>query len=316
MGHFFRALNIVKYLQSRNESYHVLLNDNAVATAILVKKGIPFEVVDLNDFKTDWETKLIQRHGIKIWLNDRLNTDIRHASNVKKNGALLITLDDSGSGAELADLHFGCQVFDEVSDLKGKHIFTGIDYLILSKEIDAVTRVRTRMDNILVTLGGSDTHGIALNVVEILKQIGTQATIITGPSFQHGEQLRKLAEQRFGIKPGVPSLIGEMVRYDLAITGGGLTPFEANASGLPCIVVAAERHEIPNARFLEQTGSSVMAGFRNDLDPEVFKRPLNVRKMSEIGIRTFHTSGVDNMFQQIKIKTSEFQTQDRRYPSA
>ena len=36
----------------------------------------------------------------------------------------------------------------------------------------------------------------------------------------------------------------EMSRHDLAVTGGGMTPFEANAAGLPCIVVANETFEI------------------------------------------------------------------------
>ena len=82
--------------------------------------------------------------------------------------------------------------FNNKEKLKGAKILTGLDYLILNKEIEKYQRIRTRSEKILVTLGGSDTYSVTLKVVDALKQKGKSATIITGPSFLYEQELKKI----------------------------------------------------------------------------------------------------------------------------
>lgn len=291
MGHFYRALNLAEGLEQAGLPYRIYLNDHAPSRQILVERGVPHRVVDLDDISGDWETALIRQDGITLWLNDRLDTDIRHAQKIKAAGIPLVTFDDRGSGAALADLHIAALAFDPHEMLGGGKVLRGADYLILNPQIGAHTRERKRLDSILVTLGGSDTYGVTVKVVKSLKEMGLAATIVVGPSFMHMERLDRELTGDFALKRGVPSLIAEFHRHDLAITGGGITPFEANASGLPCVVIANEFFEIPVGEALQRLGGSIFAGHHESLPSPLFDAGLPLEQMSLAGSRNIGLQG-------------------------
>ena len=85
MGHFFRALNLIAYLSEQQQLFVVLINDYDKSKSILENINIPFEVVDLGDFSSNWEAILIAKYGITVWINDRLNTNILHSQRVKQS---------------------------------------------------------------------------------------------------------------------------------------------------------------------------------------------------------------------------------------
>ena len=143
-------------------------------------------------------------------------------------------------------------------------------------------------------------YGATLKVVKILKKINKNAAIIIGPLFNHIHELEKSADERFQIKSNCRYLIEEFSKYDLAITGGGITPFEANASGLPCIIIANEIFEIPNARFLEKLGSSVFAGYHTEINELAFNKKYPIEEMSKAGIENIKLNGLENIYDEIK----------------
>jgi spore coat polysaccharide biosynthesis predicted glycosyltransferase SpsG len=299
LGHLYKTLNCIDYLATQGEPYIVMVNDDPRATTILAQRGVAYVTVDPSRAQGDWETALIKEFGIRVWINDRLDTDAGHAARVKKNGIGLVTFDDRGAGAALADLHFAPLVFSGQDRLQGKRVFTGTRYLALNREIDACKRRRQSLNSIVVTLGGSDTYGVTVQVVNLVKTLNRGATVIVGPAFQHQAELEGAMDANFSLKREVPSLIREFVQYDLAITGGGITPFEANASGLPCIIVANEPHEIEIGQYLAEIGSSVFAGYYREIVDQLFTDQLNIEKMSQAGMEKIGTDGVDNIFRLI-----------------
>jgi spore coat polysaccharide biosynthesis predicted glycosyltransferase SpsG len=172
---------------------------------------------------------------------------------------------------------------------------------VLNKEIETCKRQRQGLESILVTLGGSDTYGVTIQVVNFLKTMNRGATVVVGPAFQHHEQLKQAMNGNFCVKQAVTSLMQEFSHYDLAITGGGVTPFEANASGLPCIIIANERHEIEIGHYLAGVGSSVFAGYYQDIDARNFDMNLNIQEMSRIGMTAITTNGTINIFREIAL---------------
>lgn len=301
MGHFFRALNLIAHLDMQREPYVTLINDHAKSRAILEQKNIPFEVVALDDYTTGWETSLIAQYGITVWINDRLDTDVRHAWHVKQAGAKLVTFDDRGSGASLADLHIAGLAFEEAEHLQGAKILRGVNYLILDPEIDRFKRLRTNLEHIVVTMGGSDTYGVTVRVVEILKKIGKKGTIILGPGFEHFDALHATMTPDYAIKADVPSLVEEFQHYDLAISAGGITPFEANASGLPCIIIASEWFEVPTGLFLQHLGCSVFAGHYSAINENAFLPSFDIESMSRAGMDRLTTQGVKNIYRELQL---------------
>lgn len=295
MGHFYRALNLADGLTKAGLAYMFYLNDHAPSRQILVERGMPHQIVNLEDFVNNWEASLIQQDGITLWLNDRLDTDIRHAEKVKATGIPLVTFDDRGAGAKLADLHIAAMAFDSGKQIAGAKLLRGSEYLILNPQISDYTRLRTQLSSILVTLGGSDTYGVTVKVVRLLKQMHLPATIVVGPAFMHMGMLEEVLTEGFILKRGVPSMIEEFYRHDLAITGGGITPFEANASGLPCVVIANERFEIQTGQALQNLGSSLFAGHHESLSLPLFKSDLPLEKMSQAGMRNIGLQGTQRV---------------------
>lgn len=299
MGHFFRAMNMFDFFKRNKEDCVLFINNDENALQLLKQKRIAFEVVDLNDLETDWESGLIDKYKVSVWINDRLDTRVEHARNVKKNQIKLISFDDRGKGAEISDINFGSLPCNFNYQLKGKKVFSGIDYLVLDRQIDSFKRVRKKCEKVIVTLGGSDTYGVTAKVVGILKNNKIPATVVTGPGFKHWKELIDVAGKDYDIVKNVPSLIEEFSRFDLAITGGGVTPFEANASGLPCIIVANELEEVDNGVFLEKIGSSVFAGYHEKINKSVFRRKLPIEKMSIAGLVKLSVLGAGNIYRQI-----------------
>jgi spore coat polysaccharide biosynthesis predicted glycosyltransferase SpsG len=295
MGHLFRALNLAAALKRAGQRCEMFVNAHEPARRVLAGATIRYSTVNLDDVESDWESALIEKHGIRVWIDDRLNTDARHAVNVTRGGVPLVTFDDRGDGAEWADLNIAALAFDDNEALPGKRVLRGIPYLVLNPDIARYRRVRHHAERVLVTLGGSDTYGVTVKVVRCLRAAGRTATVIVGPGFEHDAELADVLGPGFNVKHGVASLIAEFADYDVAITGGGITPFEANASGLPCIVIANESFEVPNALMLARLGGSVFAGYHRDIDESVLTRDLAVESMSEAGIAHIGLGGADRV---------------------
>ncbi len=294
MGHFYRAMNILQYLRERGEGAVIVLNDDQTAIQILKNASVPFEIADYSDITTNWEKNIIHKYKADVWLLDRFETGAELARHVKNEGAILAAIDDCGEGADYVDLHFCAMLFH---NLRGKLIYSGKEFMVLNPEIARYRRQRTVLNKILVTLGGSDTYGVTVKVVKILKEKGLKADIVTGPNFQHNAALNQEAGEGFKVYASVPSLIETFFEYDLAITGGGVTCFEANASGLPCIIIANEIHEIENAQYIAGYGGSKFAGYYKDISKDSLDiRNINVERMSAAALSAFTLDGMKNIY--------------------
>lgn len=300
MGHLFRALNLADRLVARGHRVQFIANDDARSLAILEARGYCADRVDLRDDVSGWQTRLVAEHRLRLWIDDRLDTTAAHARRIKEAGLPLVTFDDRGGGATAADLHVAALALEETEILKGQKILRGLDYLILNPEIARHRRLRIKSESLLVTLGGTDTWGTTVKVVEILADLGRRATVIVGPGFRHHDALAHVLTGDFVVKESVPSLVAEMAEHTLAVTGGGITAFEAQASGLPAVIVANEDFEVPVGRTLEKLGGAVFAGHYGAIDRSVFARELPVETMSRAAMVAVGLQGTDNVVAEIE----------------
>jgi len=291
MGHLFRSCLLAQAFAEAGYPFKFYVGDHVAGTELLKRRGVSFEVVPLDDCDQDWETAAILRDGISVWIYDRHRTDIRSAARVKAMSVPLAMLDDRGSGAAVADLHFAALAFEPNEILAGKRILRGLKYLILDPEIRNYRRIRTSAEKVIVTLGGADTYGVTTKVMSLLATMGRKATIVVGPAFAHDEDLARESTSDFAVKRNVPSLLEEFAMHDVAITGGGMTPFEANACGLPCIVIANEDFEIPVGRALEKLGGALFAGHHSALNQRSLALDLPVQSMSKAALQQIPVDG-------------------------
>jgi len=292
MGHLFRGITLAHALQQRQHEVVFVVNHHAPSLTVLNEKGHRFHVIE--DLEaTGWEDAIIAQENVTVWVNDRLATSTAHTQVIKHHGIPLIHFDDPGSGAKDADIHFVALNALQGQKPQGRVIKQGLEYLILNPQIPQYQRERREFRSILVTLGGSDTYGLTPRVAKALQGVSVPITIVIGPSFEHQDTLKATLTEHMTLKHSVPSMIEEMSHHDLAITGGGVTPFEANASGLPCLIIANERFEIPNGQLLETLGSSLFIGHHEEMSKPLLPRELPIAKMSLMGIEKVPTDGCE-----------------------
>jgi spore coat polysaccharide biosynthesis predicted glycosyltransferase SpsG len=294
MGHLFRGLVLAAALERRGAAVRFLVNDEPAAAAILQARGREFDVVLLDNLEQAWEAALVQRHGVRVWVNDRLQTDARHAKRVLEAGAKLATFDDYGTGAAFANLHVAALPAGGLP-ATGERVLSGLRYLLLDPAIERYRRLRKKALRTIVTMGGSDTHGITVDVARVLRECAIEATIVLGPAFRHEAQLAPLLDARFTVKRNVPSLAAELAGHDLAVTAGGITLYEACASGLPCIAIAAELWERNSVEALARLGACADGGYRGQIDRAPFQRPLPIEAMSSAGMRALDFEGAQRV---------------------
>ncbi len=299
MGHLFRMRHLARELRSRGQPFVFFVNHHEPSLELLKQDELTFETVDLNHVE-QWAPAAIQRIRARLWINDRLDTNLVQAQAIKQTGLPLVTFDDRGAGASLADLHIAALAFAAGQPLGGRHVVRGLEYLILNPEITRYRRLRMRVEKILVSLGGSDTHGATLKAVAMLRRRGLGATVVIGPGFEHPPAIDEESHTTFAVKVNVPSLIEEMGRHDLAVVGGGITAFEAAASGLPAIVIANEDFEVPVAQHLASLGVARYAGHHSALDDAALAVPQDVASMSTAGLSKIPLNGVEKVCQLIQ----------------
>lgn len=297
MGHLFRMLRFAQFLREQNQQCKFFLNEHRQAFEILNQAGFEYEVVSLMDIESAWETKLIQRYRVNFWINDRLDTSYEHAARVRQAGARLVGFDDRGPGADLADINVAALVFDDMGQLHGKKVLAGPEYLVLDRQIDAFHRERRDLGKVIISMGGSDTHGATLRLLDILREAPVSVMVNVGPGFEHMDRLKQIIPDSFDLQVNVPSLVEAFYQFDLAFTAGGVTPFEAAASGLPCVVVATEDFEIPVGRYLEETGSCLFAGHLHHMKQiDLSSLAKHIHHMSCRGLACFDTRGAERIY--------------------
>ncbi len=303
MGHLFRMINLYGVLrQNGTDAVIILLGEHSPSGAWLKEANIPFEAVPGQDSgPAGWETMIASRYEARVWVNDRLHTDAVHGARIKALGLHLVTFDDSGTGAPLADIHVAALAGIRGEAPQGSKVLTGLEYLILAPEIASYRRQRSRCGSWVVNLGGSDTYGATVKVAKWLSTRQQPATLILGPGFNHDDELAGVLTEGITVKRSVPSLPAEFAAHDLAITGGGLTAFEAAAAGLPTITVANEPWEAAHCRHLELIGCSLFAGSHNEMDLSLLNTPPDIGKMSRAALHGVDTNGAQRVYRELML---------------
>jgi len=307
MGHLFRAINIINLLKEKNHNYILLINNDPKSINIIKNEKINFEIVNLYDFNSNWETSIINKYNPTIWLNDRLDTNIQHAYFVKNNSIKLITFDDYGSGANIADLNIIAIPAKPLDNIKTNKILTGLDYIILNPEIKKYRKLRSSAQKIIISLGGSDTYNVTSKVINTIKHNNLTNKYIfdvsVGPNFKHLNTLQDITPPSINIIQYPKSLIELFSNYDIAITNGSITALEAAASGMPLITIANEPHEIQTCKYLQQLNIAIFWNYHNIIS-ETDHIPLdniaaNINSYSYNALNKINLNGIYNIYNEI-----------------
>ncbi len=273
MGDVTSSLAIAE--EFRNTGYKVAFILNANKNVIGLVSQADFEY-HIAESMTEL-TNCMEDKNIDIAILNQLVTPEEEALLFKKSSKMLVTIEDTGISAKLADLRFNVlyPVAEYITDFKYIPLAP-----IYQEKHKNDRQIKEKVENILVTQGGSDTYGFTPKIMKALYSITTDIDInvVIGPNFSNDNELNKAldnAPRKFKIISGRNDLSGIMLQADLAVSAGGNTLFELACLGVPSVVVCGEPFEAITAGRLEKEGFCINLGFDKDVDERKLHKTVN-----------------------------------------
>lgn len=180
-----------------------------------------------------WARDLVDReqsvNDPDLVIFDKLDTSVSEVAAAKADGALVVTLEDLGPGAELADL-----VVNELYESPGA--LCGPKWAVLRPEFCGLPpfEVVDEACRVLVAFGGTDPAGLSERVAPIVAR-EAETEVLFGPG--------RDPVPMYGVAQASGSVAQLMRHVDLVVCSAGRMAHEAAAVGVPCVTVAANERE-------------------------------------------------------------------------
>jgi CMP-N-acetylneuraminic acid synthetase/spore coat polysaccharide biosynthesis predicted glycosyltransferase SpsG len=260
LGHIYRALTLANRILNHNVSF---LTDKSKKLGLSKLREYNHPVFT---FRGEGEfSRVLERLKPDIIVNDVLDTGKEYIRDLKNRGLFVVNFEDLGEGSELADVVVNALY--ENSYPPENHYY-GYKYECLRDEFYLFSggKVKERVENILITLGGVDENNLTLRTLHAIERAGLRdihVTVILGLGYPFREELRTyvddLNKKGFNIelKQNVRMMAKYMANADLVITSNGRTLYEVASLGIPCISISQ------NEREMRHIFSQICKGIRN-----------------------------------------------------
>lgn len=249
LGHIHTTLTLANRL-SFNHDIFFLLNKNQTLGIKKVKE-YNYKIITFKDKKE--LSKKIDEINPHIVINDVLDTEKKYIERLKKKGYFVVNFEDMGYGSEIADIVIS-SLYEGSSPPKNHYY--GYKYACFRDDfflIPPKTKINKKVENILITFGGTDPNNLTLRTLQAIERLGLKKILINvvlGLGYPPKENFYKYAEGmrkkgfRIVVKENIKMMAKEMFDADIAITSNGRTIYEIVAMGVPCISVAQNEREV------------------------------------------------------------------------
>lgn len=282
MGHLYRALAIAHEL-SRHDIRIVTSEDQPLGTEFFTDHPFHHQTV-ASDVEFDAVIRDVQPDLVVFDVLDTSTDDIQRVRSAAP-AAKIITFEDLGSGAEVADLMVS-ELFENPRVDPDRQL-TGVKNAILSPAFDSAPGPRPgrkSVDHILVLFGGTDPSGLAAKALRALDaiQYTGEITLIRGL----GSAPLDLTPYKLNIRKltHVQNMAVAMRDADLALSSAGRTLIELATSGVPTICMAQNVKELMHSHATQDNGI-MMLGLGTELPDQVLEKALS-RLISDYRFRT------------------------------
>lgn len=334
MGHIQRLLRVSACWVKSSPEVEVLLvtRENPASRRLISGAGLPNlqvhylpegELGILPELRVLDFIGIIEQYSPHTIVVDMLDNAEAEMSQLRQMAPTLVTLDDRGPGRVYADLICNFLVRDPNSSALSNRTWLreGPGYATLGPEYVGVKREREepeRVGRVLVSVGGADAVGLAVNIAQDLLQVEElrEVDFTLGPAFQKRAELDAIIKQapwQANIHTSIPTLLPLFMSADLAIVAGGLTMHEAACSGTPSIAVCQPiDHQVIVGNILQEAGCMLNLGYGTELQPgqiaeavrQLSSNPEQRREMVAAGPRACDGLGSQRVVEAIVARAS------------
>ena len=274
MGHIYNCITMA-YNMTEHDVVIVTREDAEIGIKKLKETNLPYCTIkndsDLFDF--------IRKFRPDIFVNDCLNTESEYVAKLKTMVDRVVSIEDLGSGADIADAVINALYEDENIH---SHIYSGYKYVCLRDEFQLIpaNQWSSEVRNVLVMFGGTDPLNLNYMLYKIVKDISRKYVdikfnFITGICYDNQKNgVISLPEQNIFVYPNVPCVTKFMKEADLAITSQGRTIFELAVMGIPAIVLSQNQRENTH-KFAQMENGFLNLGMGEVVEERVVKNTID-----------------------------------------
>ncbi len=289
LGHIQRCLALSSQLQRERMEVLFITKGNEVVKEKIEQGG--FEVVELNDnlnLEEDLEhtIEIIKTNKVDVLVTDSYEFDEKYLTEGKKKVRLLVSIDDLAEIVFPSDIVMNQNIY--AKDLKYRSsagntkFLLGPQYALLREEFTNLRKrkISEKVQNILITLGGSEPFNLTPKILNVLDKIegDFSITVVIGHFFNNIpeiEDMIKNINKKVKIVYNPTRMASLMLSSDLAITGGGTTLYELAATGTPGFAFCLADNQIKNIKGMAEACTIIDMGWGSKLAEESFFQKID-----------------------------------------
>nr|WP_286675300.1 UDP-2,4-diacetamido-2,4,6-trideoxy-beta-L-altropyranose hydrolase [Clostridium sp. CH2] len=322
IGHIMRMIVLAKALNKYHSVFFICKESKNDIRKF--ESGIEkLKVSDFNVLLIDEENvineivKLQKKYKADMLISDSYDVDEEYFENLKQYFKLTGYMDDVNKCKMNVDFiinqNFNAEYIDYSKTVnKETKLLLGSKYCLLRDEFRNIKNkyIKKKVFNIIVTVGGSDPHGIINRVCDYIKKLDFKFHIVIGPSFnmEHIKKIKKLNETQKNINLYFNANMFELMKNcDLGISSCGSTLYELSACGVPTIGIIIADNQKDVAINLDKRGIIKNLGWYSSINEEdlcksILELNKNIYKrmeMSEKAMDFIDGIGVERILNEI-----------------
>ncbi|MFA7689036.1 MAG: hypothetical protein WCX96_03000 [Bacilli bacterium] len=255
-GHYFRCLSLAKAIKSSSGDNDILFLINRDLKELIVTTGFNYVVSD--NLEDDFD--VVREYSSSLFIFDSYIGNDKYLKSIKE-GTRLMLIDDNNDiyDSSIPDIIYNGNIHSEdlgYKDIKGQLKLLGTKYLIMKEEYWNNEGRHIPKDGLLITTGGTDKYGMALRILEEIKDLDLKKTIIIGPGYEdkYIDELEKVKGRNIELIYRPRSLKEHINSCKIVITAGGSTVYEVLSRGsIPMVFSIADNQDIL-CKALEEMG--------------------------------------------------------------
>ena len=301
MGHIYNCITLA-YAMTEHDVLFVTREDCELGLKKIIDSKFKYKTIKSEEDLFN----IINEYKPDVFVNDCLNTESDYIIKLKKLVSRVVTIEDLGSGAYVADAVINA-LYDSPENATDK-FYSGYKYVCLRDEfLTAVPKSYSeKVENIVVLFGGTDPSNLNEKTYQAAVSIHNNFpditfSFITGIGYdceKHGVKTDE--SKKIYVYPNVPVVSKYTKQADIAVTSQGRTIYELASMGVPSIVLSQNTRETTHS-FATMKHGFLNLGLGEIVDTETISNTLtwlietlNIRKnMHELMLKCDLKSGLE-----------------------
>ena len=270
-GHIMRCLSLADALQEQGGEI-TFITAESYFQRLIQTRGYPCTVLGTAYDRMEEELSIflpiLERERPELVILDSYFVTPQYMEAIR-NISRLLYIDDLNAFDYPADAVVNYNIYSpELPYPQNKTYFLGPQYAPLRKEFQGLSQRNTkdRVENVLVSTGGTDQYHVALHCAEYLREHLPRENMIfhlvLGAMNQDAAELERIAEELPFIRlhRQITNMCSLMLQCDAAISAAGTTLYELCACGLPTVTYILADNQIQGAQMFQKAGLMPCAG--------------------------------------------------------